>query len=537
MRYAVALSLALAGPIPSQDVRQPFDLVIAGGSIVDGTGQASFRADLGVRGGRIAAMGDLGEAPTTRTIDASGLVIAPGFIDVHTHADNATSRPEAPNFVAMGVTTIVTGNCGSSNTDLAKTFARLDKTGISVNFASLIGHGTVRREVLGLSSEAPTKPQLDQMIELVDQAMRAGAVGLSTGLIYVPGTYASTEEITALAGVVGKYDGVYATHMRNENDRVLTAIDEALAIGREARVRVQISHIKASGKHNWGRSEQIVEKLREARAAGERVTADQYVYDASSTSLDVLFPTKELSIGRPAFAEKLREDQDFRVRMHEALMTEMERVGFGDLSYCRIANAPHNTDLNGKTIAQAATFRHGNDDRETQAQVALDLYAKSEGKRIGMIYHTQSEDDVTTFMREPYVAVASDAGIRLRRSDSLPHPRGAGNNPRMLARFVRKLGVVTLPQAVRKMTSLPAATFGLKDRGEIRVGAAADLVLFDPDAVEDRATFDEPINAPVGISRVLVNGVIVVADGRHTGARPGVVLRHKAPGADDKRNR
>lgn len=529
MRFALVLLVALSASIRAQEPVAAYDLAIRGGRVVDGTGKPAFPADLAIRAGRIAFIGQLGETPASSTIDAAGLVVAPGFIDVHTHADNATSRPEAANFVLMGVTTIVTGNCGSSNSDLAATFARLEKTGISVNFASLIGHATVRRAVLELSREAPTDEQLGVMVDLVRKAMQAGAVGLSTGLIYVPGTYAKTDEITALARVVGEFGGVYASHMRNENDRVLTAIDEALEIGREAGVPVHISHIKASGKPNWGRSAQIVAKLRAARAAGAPVTADQYVYDASSTSLDVLFPSRELSIGRKAFAAKLSDDEEFRGRMRDALMAQMERVGFGDLSYCRIAYAPNNAALNGKMFPQAATIRYGSDDRDSQARLALDLYVDSKGRRIGMIYHTQSEDDVTTFMREPYVAVACDAGIRLRRTQSLPHPRGAGNNARMLARYVRKLGVVSLPQAVRKMTSLPATTFGLEGRGEIRIGAAADLVLFDPDTIEDRATYDEPILAPVGISRVLVNGVVVAEDGRHNGKRPGAVLRHRLP--------
>jgi len=526
MRIVSAL-LVISCSIGAQDPAAPFDVVIRGGTIINGTGEPAFSSDLGLRDGQIAAIGDLSGEATHSSLDAAGLVVAPGFIDVHTHADNATSRPEAFNFLAMGVTTIITGNCGSSRADLGETFARLEKTGVSVNFASLIGHATVRRAVLGLSKDAPTAAQLEEMQGLVEQAMRAGAVGMSTGLIYVPGTYARTEELTALASIVGEFGGVYATHMRNENDRVLEAIDEALAIGRDAGVPVQISHIKASGKPNWGRSAQIVAKLRDARAAGARVTADQYVYDASSTSLDVLFPSSELTIGRKAFAAKLESDEGFRRSMRAALMTKMKRVGFGDLSYCRIAYAPNNAELNGKTLPQAAAIRYQDDSKEGQARMALDLFAQSKGRRVGMIYHTQSEKDVMTFMREPYVAVACDAGIRLRKSQSLPHPRGAGNNARMLGRFVRELGVVSLPEAIRKMTSLPARTFGLEGRGELRVGAAADVVLFDPETVQDRATYDAPVLTPVGIPRVLVNGVVVVEDGRHTGARPGQVLRHQ----------
>lgn len=529
--------LSLAGLLPGQDASQSYDLLLRGGRVVDGTGGEPYVADVAVRGDRIAAIGDLAEARATRSIDARGLVVAPGFVDVHTHADNTTSRPEAINFVSMGVTTIITGNCGYSGSDLDETFSRLEKTGVSPNFASLIGHGTVRTAVLGSDARAPTPNELEAMRDLVRRAMRAGAVGLSTGLIYVPGTYAETEEIVALARVVGEFGGVYASHIRNENDHVVEAVDEAVRIGNEAGVKVQISHIKASGKHNWGRSALVIERLRRARAAGSRVTADQYAYDASSTSLDVLFPADELSIGREAFAAKLADDAGFRARMLDAVMKVMERVGFGDLSYCRIADAPGSADLNGMTIAEASAFRHGDRERPTQARTALDLFAMSKGRRISMIYHTMSEDDVARYMREPFVAIASDSGIRLRKTTGLPHPRGAGNNPRVLARYVRERGILSLPLAVQKMTSLPAEVFGLEDRGVVRVGAFADLTLFDAETVQDKATFDAPLETPAGMPWVVVNGVVVVENGEHTGARPGSVLRHRSPAAKAREER
>ncbi len=534
---AVAACISLCTAATAQELAS-YDLLIRGGTVIDGTGGAPVRADVAVRAGRIAAIGDLPEdASATRELDATGLVVAPGFIDVHAHAENATSRPEAPNFVLMGVTTIVSGNCGTSSVDLAKTFARLEKSGVSVNFASLVGHATVRTAVLGRERRAPDAAELDEMRALVRRGMEAGAVGLSTGLIYVPGTYAKTDELIALAAVVGEYGGIYASHMRNENDTVLEAIDEALRIGEGAGVPVHLSHLKASAKRNWGKSEQIIAVLQKARAAGRRVTADQYAYAASSTSIDVLFPSSELSIGRRAFAEKIVADAAFRGRMRDALYERMDHVGFGDLSYCRIANAPNNMDLNGRTIAQAAKLKFGDDDRESQARMALELFGASGGKRVSMIYHTMSEDDVDAIMRQPFVAVAADAGVRVLKSASKPHPRGSGNNPRVLGRYVRERGVLSLPLAVHKMTQLPARVFGLRDRGTLEAGAWADITLFDPNTVLDNATFDAPTTPPDGIPFVIVNGVIVVERGEHNRARPGMVLRHTHTTNGDQKDR
>jgi N-acyl-D-amino-acid deacylase len=535
VRQRGLVALFLGAMLAAGTAAQPaFDLVVRGGRIVDGSGGPPAPADVGIRGVRIAAVGEL-DAGAARVIDARGLIVAPGFIDVHAHADNIASRPQAENFVAMGVTTIVSGNCGYSNADIAAHLAHLERIGCSLNYGTLIGHGTIRTAALGTADRAPTPTELAAMRGLLRAALEAGALGMSTGLIYVPGTYADTDELAALAEELAAAGAIYASHLRNENARVLDAIDEALQIAKRTGVAVHLSHLKVSGKGNWGRARAIVDLLRDARVAGLRVSGDQYAYTAASTSIDVLFPAAELAIGGRAFAARLAGDPEFRARMRTALDATMQQAGFGDLSYCRIAHAPGNADLDGLTLPEAAGRRSGRSDADAQAELALELVVAARGRRITMIYHTIDDGDVETLMREPWIAIAADAGITSRTDAGKPHPRAAGNNPRVLARYVREKGVLDLPLAIHKMTGLPAASFGLEDRGAIRAGAFADLTIFDADTVVDRATFAEPLLAPQGIRWVIVNGTPVVADGAPTGARPGSILRRTARGSERDR--
>ena len=525
-------SAATPAPTPAETpvstaTSTPFDLVLRGATLLDGSGRPGAPGDLAIRSGRIAALGAFDVPLGTPVMHVDGLCLAPGFVDVHTHVDSDIVRaPDCANFLRMGVTTIVTGNCGGSVADLGLHFARLERGGLGLNYGSLVGHGTVRRAVLGTENRAPTDNELQRMAELVDAGMRDGAYGLSTGLIYVPGIYAETAEITALAQVVGRYGGIYASHIRNENDAVLTAIAEALRIGADAGVPVEISHVKCTGKPNHGRAEEVLAAVQAARTRGQRVFVDQYAYDASSTGLDVLFPADELAVDREAFAKRLRDDAAYRATIHAALLRKMDQVGFGDFRYARIAAAKGHEALNGLLLPEAAQQHLGRADRDAQAEMAIELFAAAAPARVSMIYHTMNEADVERFLREDWIAVASDAGLRNEGGTDKPHPRGAGNNPRVLGRYVRERDVLPLATAIQKMTRVPARAFGLQDRGELRVGAFADLVVFDPATIADRATYDEPMRAPEGVRAVFVNGQLAVDRGQVTGLRAGHVLRH-----------
>jgi len=524
---ALLLAASLAAAQQQPAAAPAYDLVLRGGTVHDGTGRPGFAADVGLRAGRIAAIGDVAAAPGSPTLRVDGLVVAPGFVDVHVHVDTEIVRePLCANFLRMGVTTMVTGNCGNSVEDLGAHMLRLEQGGIGVNYGSLVGHGTVRRAVLGTANRAPSTDELARMASLVAAAMRAGAFGMSTGLIYVPGIYAATDELVALAKAVAPFGGVYASHIRNENDAVLDAIAEAIAIGERAGVAVEISHVKCTGKPNHGRAGQVIAAVQSARARGLKVHVDQYAYDASSTGIDVLFPAAELDVGRDGFAKRLREDTAYRATIRTALLAKMDQVGFGDFGYARIAAAKGNEALNGLLLPEAAKRKLGRDDRDAQAELAIELLVAAAPARVSMIYHSLGEDDVRQFLREDWIAIASDAGIRAEAGAERPHPRGSGNNPRVLGKYVRDEGVLDLPTAIQKMTSVPALAFGLVDRGAIRVGAFADLIVFDPAKIADTATWAEPLGKPVGVRAVFVNGQLAVAGTQATGIRAGHVLRH-----------
>lgn len=497
-----------------------YDLVITNARIVDGSGNPWFRADVGIKGGRIARIGRIDSAEGVEKIDAKGQIVAPGFIDVHTHVESIYSLPAAENFVRMGVTTLVTGNCGGSTTDVAQFLGRIKEKPLAVNLATLIAHGSVRRQAMGSDDRAPTPDEMRKMESLVEQGMKDGAVGLSTGLIYVPGTYAKTDEITNLARVAARYGGLYATHMRNEGEKVADAIRESIQIGEQAGLPVEISHFKISSKKMWGQTPMTIGLVREARARGLMVTVDQYAYTASSTSLDSRLPSW-LRAGGLEEGKKRLADKATRERVVKEMKEGLKRSGFKDYSYAMVASYQPDRSFNGKSIAEITKQVRGKKDVENQIEQILAMY---EAGGAGMIYHGMNEDDVQRIMREPFTMIASDSGVR-QMDESVPHPRGYGNNVRVLGRYVRELQLITLEDAIRKMTSLPAQTFGFRDRGMVREGLAADLVIFDEKTIGDRATFDKPHQYPVGISYVIVNGEQVFANGQMSGARPGMALR------------
>jgi N-acyl-D-amino-acid deacylase len=500
-----------------------FDLVISGGRVVDGTGNPWFKADVAVKNGRIAEIGRIDPSRAARVITAKDLIVAPGFIDVHTHIEsNIFDLPAAENFLRMGVTSVVTGNCGGSALPLGDWFARLEQKGFSINVASLVGHNTVRHDGMGGDFDRPPTPEeLRKMRDLVDQAMRDGAVGFSTGLEYVPGTYAKTDEIAELAKVAAGYGGIYATHMRNEDLTVEQAIKESLEVGSLAGCPVEISHFKISSKSRWGASAITIKMVEDARARGQQVTVDQYLYPASSTGIRILFPSWLFEGGSEKTKERL-EDQGVRARVLREMIEKARRQGFQDFSFAYVASHQANQSFNGKNIAEITKIVKQKTDTNSQAEQAIDLLLAGGAQ---MVLRKMSDQDVEQIFKQPFTMIASDAGVIDVESASVPHPRGFGNNARVLGVYVREKRLVGLEEAVRKMSSLPAQTFKLWDRGLLRPGMAADIVIFDEKAVADRATFEKSKQYATGFDYVIVNGQVVIEKGSHNGAKPGRILR------------
>ncbi len=505
------------------DAQPGYDILIRHGLVIDGTGARAFEADLAIHDGRIVAIGRLDAARAATEIDATGQIVAPGFIDVHTHADEIANHPFAEHFARMGVTTVVAGNCGSSAANVAEAFDAIATAGVSVNFATLVGHNTVRREVMGTERRAATPDELAQMQALVDRAMADGAVGLSTGLQYVPGTYAETAEVVALAKAAAARGGLYTSHMRNEGTELEAAIREAIAVGEGAGLPVHISHLKVDAPNRWGASADALALIEAARARGIAVTADQYVYDAASSSLGIRFPSWVLEGGQDAINERL-DDAATWGRIRDEMRELIGERGIDDYSFARIASHGADPSLNGLSIPDAAERVLGARDLQTQLEMMRRMLRAGGAS---MVYQFMSDEDIERILRHPQVALASDSGLNVM-DQGVPHPRGYGNNARALGVYVRERKVIALEEAVRKMTALPAGVFGFADRGRLTVGAAADIVIFDPVTVADRATYEAPHQYPDGISHVLVNGVAIVRDGVHTEARPGQTLTRTA---------
>jgi N-acyl-D-amino-acid deacylase len=501
---------------------QYYDVLIRNGKVVDGTGNPWYYADVAIQDGRIVRIGKLHGSDAKRIIDANGMVVCPGFIDVHTHIEgNVLDVPTAGNFILNGVTTVVTGNCGSSAIDVDQFWRQLDSVKISLNVAMLIGHNSVRRAVMGDENRAPTAEELRRMEALVEDAMKAGAVGLSTGLIYVPGTYARTDEIIALARVAARYNGVYASHIRDESDKVLEAIDEAIAVGKNAGLPVQISHFKVTYKPNWGRSVQTLERIEQARRAGVDVTIDQYPYIASSTTLGTTLPSWAFAGGRDSLLIRLADPQ-IRKQIVKEMTDMLKHKQLKNYSYAVVARYAPDSTYNGKSISEINRMRGKKSRPVDEAETILDLVASTD--RVQMVYFSMNEQDLRRILQYPFNMFASDAGI-VKYGTGVPHPRAYGTNARVLGTYVRDLQLIRLEEAIRRMTSLPATRFQLTDRGLIREGMAADLVIFDEKTVGDRASFDRPHAYSTGIAWVLVNGAITAENGRHTGVRSGSTLR------------
>lgn len=516
IRWSLFLTLVSCAPLNARD----YDLLIRNGRVADGTGNPMYRADVGVKDGRVAAIGKLSGA-AKETVDAKGMIVAPGFIDVHSHAENIEDHPLAQNFLRMGVTTVVLGNCGSSRRDVGSYFEKLRKMGVSPNVATLIGQGSVRSQIMGGSfRRPPSEEEVDEMRALVAKAMKDGAVGMSTGLIYLPGNFTETEELIELAKVVSRHGGIYVSHMRSEAGKMFEAIDELLEIARQADLPAQISHIKLAGQSNWGQTDKVLAKIEKARAEGLDITQDQYMYPASSTGIQNRIPTWAREGGRDKFKERMK-DPELKAKVVKEMKETLKKSGHRNYDYAMIAYYQHDTSVNGMNVMQAAKKVKGSDSLDAQIEMILEINAN--GGASG-VFHSMNERDLIGYLRHPNTMVAADSGVR-RWQHGVPHPRGYGNNARCLARFVRELGVLRMEDAIRRMTSLPARTYGLKDRGVLRAGAWADIVVFDPKKVQDNATFTDPHNYASGYKRVFVNGVATVADDKHTEARAGVTVR------------
>ncbi|HTT17798.1 MAG TPA: D-aminoacylase [Candidatus Sulfotelmatobacter sp.] len=550
-QLTLVFTIVLACSMVRAQGPQVFDIVITNGHIIDGTGSPWYSGDVGIRDGKIAAIGNLSAVARQRTVDAAGRVVAPGFIDMLGQSElTILVDPRLPSKIFQGITSEITGEGNSIaplndsiiasdrvgyehykiNPDwrtLRQYFSRLEKQGMGINLATYVGATQVRRMVLGDDDKQPTPEQLDQMKALVREAMQDGAVGVSTSLEYAPAPYAKTDELIALAAEAGKSGGIYATHMRNESDSVLDAIDEALRIGREAHVPVEIWHIKVAGKNNWGRMPQIVAKINSARAGGADVTADTYAYTAWYNDFSAFIPAWAHDGGTARLVERLK-DPATRERIRKDMLTpsrdwdnEWQEIPGPDAIMIGAVTNPRLLPLEGKRLSEIAKLWN-----KDPIDALFDFLI--EDQNTGVAVFGMSQPDATLALQQPWVSIDNDSegaspeGIL---GEAHPHPRAYGTFPRILSKYVREEKVLTIEDAIRKFTALPAQRMRLTDRGVLKQGMWADVVIFDPDTVRDRATFDNPNQLSEGMEYVLVNGVPVIEQGKMTGKLPGKVLR------------
>ena len=499
-----------------------YDLVLSGGEVHDGRGSPGRMADIGILGDRIAGIGDLSGARADEWIDVSGLSVTPGFVDIHSHATRGVFRHGlAQNYLKQGVTTAIGGPDGSSPLPIAEWFERFEYEQSAINMGLLVGHGTVRRAVLDMEDRAPSEAELDEMRALVEQAMLDGAFGLSTGLKYAPGAFAETEEVIELAKVAARHGGVHISHMREEGLGLLDAVRETIRIGEEGGLPTQITHHKVVGAPMWGKSVESLRLVDEAVARGVDVTIDQYPYTASSTSLTILFPAWSLAGGAEALAERL-EDPEQRARIEEAIRENLEvDRGGGSPDNVVIARCEWDPSLEGQSMGDLLRERGLPVTNEAGASLAVELQQKG---GFGGVFHAMHEDDVRRIMVHPRTMIASDGGI-VAPGEGVPHPRNYGTFARVLGLYVREAALLTFEEAVWKMSGFPAERLGLGDRGVIREGAVADLVVMDPDTVEEHAEFGDPHHYSTGVTHVMVAGDFVLRGGDPTGQRPGRALR------------
>ena len=514
-------------PRPKLPTMPPYDLLITNARVLDGTGAPSISADVAIVGNRIVRVwaDPLPRDSALRVIDAKGRVLAPGFIDMHAHLDPLFRMPDAQSAAMQGVTLALGGPDGGGPWPFAAYVDSADRAGLGINVAFLAGHNTIRQEVMGTANRAPTPAELERMKAMVAQAMHEGAFGLSTGLRYIPGFYSKTDEVVTLSKVAADSGGIYTSHLREEGLGLFEGVAEALEIGRQARIPVVLTHHKAIGQKMWGKSTVTLRMVDSARSTGTDVMIDQYPYTASSTSLNVLVPPWALEGGREELRKRLanRALRDSITRgVVDYLINDR---GGGDIRRVQFANVAWDSTLNGKTLYDWAVRKGIQPTPQKAAPLVLEGVLNGSAS---MVFHVIDEGDVRRIMAHPMTMIASDGRLS-RPGQGVPHPRNYGTFPRVLGEYVREQKVLTLEQAVHKMTGMPAKRLGLTDRGCIRSGCVADITIFDPATIDDRGTFTEPHQYPVGIDWVFVNGTPVVADGKFTNARPGRALKHVVP--------
>ena len=532
-RYLLALIVSLtacSGGRQAEDAgisEEPFDILLLGGTVYSGENVEPQTADIGISGDRIAAVGDLGDRDAQIILDVRGLAVTPGFIDIHTHAvrddpnDGIFRWPDAENVIRQGVTTVMSGPDGSSPLPIGDTLATLDENPAAVNFGTFVGHGSVRAYVMGVDDRAPSEDELQQMRDQVAEAMEQGAFGLSSGLIYPPGRFATTEEVIELAKVAGQYGGIYISHMRQEGLEVLDSVAETIRIGEEGGLPTQITHHKIVGAPMWGRSVETLAMVDDARARGVDVSIDQYPYTASSSTLTIMFPGWSLDGGRDALIARLQDaEQAARIKEEIVYNIEVDRGG-NDPANVVLADCAHDSTLNGLNLSEVLRQQGREVSHENAADLLMELV---QGSNCRAVFHAMSEEDVRRIMQHPVTMTASDGAIEAP-TERRPHPRYYGAFARVLGRYVREDNLLPLHTAIHKMARLPAERMGLADRGRIEVDAIADIAVFDPQTVIDRATFDDPHQYAEGVYHVFVSGEAALLNEEMTGARPGRVLR------------
>lgn len=533
MKYRI-VSLITAGlivactPNNEQPV-EPLDIVLAGGTVYSGENAAGTIMDVGIREDRVVAIGDLDDQQAGQRLDVSGLAVVPGFVDIHSHAvrddptDGIFRWPDAENLIRQGVTTVIGGPDGGSPLPITDTLSAIENAPASVNFGTFVGHGSIRGLIIGEEDRPPTDEELDEMRAQVRQAMEAGAYGLSSGLIYLPGRFASTGEVIELAKVAAEYDGIYISHMREEGLDLLKSVAETIRIGEEGGLPTQLTHHKVVGAPMWGKSTETLRMVDEAIARGVDVSIDQYPYTASSTGLTILFPGWSLDGGRPALLERMADDeQRERLRTDIVYRIETDRGG-DDPANVQLSNCPHDTTINGLNLAQVLRQQEREVTHENAAELLMELVAAG---NCSAVFHAINEQDVKRIMAHPVTMPSSDGGIE-GPSERVPHPRNYGTFARVLGYYVRQENVIPFHTAIHKMARLPADRIGLSDRGRIVEGAVADIAVLDPDTVIDKAEFGNPHQYAEGAEHVFVAGQAVLLDGEMTGARPGRVLRKR----------